>query len=435
MTAANPDRMPGRSRVFLFLQGPASRLFNQLGGALAARGHGVHRVNFHGGDQLFWRRPGALNYRGRDRDWPDFLETMILDLRVTDIVLFGDCRPRHRAAVMVARQLQLPVHVFEEGYIRPNWVTLELGGVNGHSSLPRDPDWYRVQASSLPAVAEGPRVASSFARRAGEDLAYNFGYMLLGWSFPFYRTHRPWHPLIEYAGWGARLVRRRLRHSGIAAAVAQAEVLRDFYVFPLQLDCDFQVRQHSPFGGMIPAIEAVLTSFAAHAPPHTILLVKEHPLDNGLRDWRKQVRAIAAGLGITQRVCYIEDGDLEHLTRSALGMVTINSTSGTLALAAGVPLATLGQAVYDLPGLTFQGELDAFWTDATPPDKALYAAFRRVLAHRCLVRGGLFSTDGLALLTEGAVARLEALRPPPRLARAPEALVHPPERQAAQAAG
>lgn len=396
-------------RTFLFLQGPASQFFSHLGNALAERGHAVHRINFHGGDQIFWKLPGALNYRGHDRDWPAFLETTILDRGITDIILFGDCRPRHRAAVSVASRLQLPVHVFEEGYIRPNWVTFELGGVNGHSNLPRDPDWYRDHAVHLDPVPEGAAVPSSFARRASEDLAYNFGYVLLAWSFPYYRTHRPWNPLVEYAGWGTRLIRRNLQRTAIATQVARAGTLGDFYVFPLQLDCDSQVRQHSSFGGMMPAIDTVLTSFANHAPRSTTLLVKEHPLDNGLRNWRKRVAAIAEREGIINRVLYIEDGDLDHLTRSARGMVTINSTSGTLALAAGVPVTTLGQAVYDIPGLTFQGSLDAFWTQATPPDAALFTAFRRVLAHRCLIRGGFFSTQAIRLLTEGAVARLETL--------------------------
>jgi capsular polysaccharide export protein len=422
-------------RVFLFLQGPASQFFSHLGQALAQHGHGVHRINFHGGDQLFWRLPGAVNYRGHDRNWPSFLEATILDYGVTDIILFGDCRPRHRAAITVARRLQRPVHVFEEGYIRPNWVTFELGGVNGHSSLPRDPGWYREQASRLEEVPESGNVASSFARRATEDLAYNFGYMLLGWSFPFCRTHRPWHPLVEYSGWAARLVRRRLQSAAIAAEVTRADTLKDFYVFPLQLDCDSQVRQHSAFGGMTPAIETVLTSFAAHAPASATLLVKEHPLDNGLRNWRRRLAEIAARLGINDRICYIEDGDLERLTRSARGMVTINSTSGTLALAAGVPVMTLGQAVYDMPGLTFQGSLDAFWTEAAPPDLALFAAFRRVLAHRCLVRGGFFSTGAVRLLTEGSVARLEALPAAHAVAGVRTAASLPAGEQSAQAVG
>jgi capsular polysaccharide export protein len=401
--------MAGTSRVFLFLQGPASQFFSHLGTALAERGHSVHRINFHGGDQIFWKLPGAVNYRGNDWHWPAFLEAKILDDGVTDVVLFGDCRPRHRAAVAISQRLQRPVHVFEEGYIRPNWVTFELGGVNGHSSLLRDPEWYHEQASLLAEVAESSTVPSSFSRRAIEDLAYNFGYMLLGWSFPFYRTHRPWHPLVEYAGWGSRLIRRKVHAASIAREVARADALDDFYVFPLQLDCDSQVREHSGFGRMTPAIETVVTSFAVHAPGATTLLVKEHPLDNGLRNWRKLVAEIAAKTGVADRVCYIEDGDLDRLTQSARGMVTINSTSGTLALAAGVPVITLGRAVYDIPGLTFQGALDAFWTKATPPDAALFTAFRRVLAYRCLVRGGFFSNEGVALLTEGAIARLEML--------------------------
>ena len=40
----------------------------------------------------------------------------------------------------------------EEGYVRPDWVTFEAGGVNGHSTLPRDPQWYLETAASLPPV-------------------------------------------------------------------------------------------------------------------------------------------------------------------------------------------------------------------------------------------------------------------------------------------
>ncbi len=401
----------------------------------------MSRINFHGGDQLFWTLPGARNYRGRDRDWPDYLAAVIRDSDVTDLVLFGDCRPRHRAAIKVAGRLGVPVRVFEEGYLRPHWVTLESGGVNGHSDLPRDPGWYRAQAALLPPLAvecgqdAADPVVSSFTRRALEDLAYNFGYLLLGWSFPFHRTHRPWHPLVEYAGWGTRLLRRRLTRGQLAAEAAAAATLPDAYMFPLQLDCDSQVRQHSSLGGMATAIEMVLASFARHAPAGASLVVKEHPLDNGLRDWRRLVATTAARLGISARVRYIADGDLARLTATARGMVTVNSTSGTLALAAGVPVMTLGQAIYDLPGLTFQGPLDAFWTMAEPPDAALFIAFRRVLAHRCLVRGGFFSTAGVAMLTREAVARLEARAPGHAMAGAPAAATPRPGLRTAGAMG
>jgi len=96
---------------------------------------------------------------------------------------------------------------------------------------------------------------------------------------------------------------------------------------------------------------------------------------------------------------------------------------------------TLGQAVYDMPGLTFQGSLDAVWTAATAPDAALFAAFRRVLAHRCLIRGGFFSTEAVGLLTEGAVARLEMLHAAQAVAGMRTAAMLPAGGQPAQATG
>ena len=96
--------------------------------------------------------PSVLRNRGDLHAWPEVLERLIGERGVTDIVLFGDCRPLHRAAIGVARELHVQVHVFEEGYIRPDWVTLEVGGVNGHSTLPKDPEYYVEAARHLPPV-------------------------------------------------------------------------------------------------------------------------------------------------------------------------------------------------------------------------------------------------------------------------------------------
>jgi capsular polysaccharide export protein len=87
-------------------------------------------------------------------------------------------------------------------------------------------------------------------------------------------------------------------------------------------------------------------------------------------------------------------------------MVCVNSTSATLALAAGSPVCALGEAIYNIPGLTFRGHLDEFWTDPVPPEPGLYGAFRRVLVDRCLVRGGLASETAVRTLIESIVRRL-----------------------------
>jgi capsular polysaccharide export protein len=396
-------------RAFLFLQGMATRFFERLGAALAARGHRVHRVNFNGGDRAFWRLPGAVDFSGRPEEWPEFLDRLIVENAISDIILFGDCRPLHRAAIRVAEGRILRIHVVEEGYLRPDWITFEEGGVNGNSALPRDPGWYRERARSLPAWRDPPSVPGSFRRRAVEDVLYTMASMTGMWRFPHYATHRPYYQLIEYAGWLRRLALKRRAERHAEAAIEALPAGPDpLFLFPLQLDCDYQVRVHSPFRAMHLAIEHVLSSFAGYAPPQARLVVKLHPLDSGLVDWAAITSHLAVEFGIADRIVILDGSDLGKLLAHDPAVVTVNSTVGTLALAAGLPVIALGKAVYDIPGLTFQGELREFWTAAAAPDAELFDAFRRVLAARCLLPGSLFNETGLTLAVGAAIERLEA---------------------------
>ena len=88
--------------------------------------------------------------------------------------------------------------------------------------------------------------------------------------------------------------------------------------------------------------------------------------------------------------------------------MTVNSTTGTLALAAGVPVITLGRVVYDIAGLTHQAPLDSFRIVPEPPCLRLYETFRRVLAHRCLLYGGFYDVSTRAALLSASVERILA---------------------------
>ena len=138
------------------------------------------------------------------------------------------------------------------------------------------------------------------------------------------------------------------------------------------------------------------------------LVIKQHPLDSGLHDWRAVIEDIAGELGIGRRVVFVEQADLLELVRGSLGMVTVNSTSGTLSLAAGRPTKVLGDAVYDIPDVTDQKPLDAFWSAPTPPDPVTWDAFYRLMAHRCLIHGAFLSNAGIDLLVAVATGRLIA---------------------------
>lgn len=396
-------------RRYLFLQGMATQFFAELGQTLARRGHVVRRINFNGGDWLFWRRRGSVAYRGTLNEWPRALERYLNDWRITDIVLFGDWRPLHAPAIRIARLRGITVHVFEEGYIRPGWITLEQGGVNKNSSLPRDPAWFLDTALTLPPFPNTEPVLGSFRSRAVQDVVYHVCRWLSAWRYPGYRTHLSVPPFVDYIFWLRRFMRasanRRRVEETLSALMARGT---PYFLVPLQLDSDSQLRFNSPFGHLAPAIDKIVESFARHAPADTLLLLKEHPLDNQKIDWRAQAMALANRLGIRDRVSYVAGGDVSELMLRSRGVVTVNSTSGLLALSLGVPVATLARPIYSLPGLTFQGDLDRFWCEATSPSVELVDAFRRVLVDRALIPGDFFSKEGVAKAVSSAVARFEA---------------------------
>lgn len=388
----------------MFLQAPPGEAFPRLARALRAEGLRVRRINFNGGDWVGWSGRGR-NFNGPLSEWPGFLAAALIAERVTDLVLFGDCRPMHRLAIDLARRSGVRVHVFEEGYIRPDWVTLEDGGVNGHSSLPRRSEWYLETAAYLPGVPELKALPSAVRERAWQVFLYYAACVVLAPAFLNYRTHRPVEPILEALGWIGRMARRRSERRRTHEAIASL-ANTPYFLLPLQLDSDAQIRVHSTFGSVRDSMEQIVASFAEHAPAGVKLVVKQHPLDCGLTPWRRLVRSAALRHRISEWVVFCELGDIGELVSGARGVVTVNSTTGALALAAGVPVLTLGAAIYDLPGLTFQGSLDAFWSDAVAPDARLYEAFRRVLADRCLVPGGFYGEEALARLSGRAMSRL-----------------------------
>ncbi len=393
-------------KTFLFLQGPHGPYFAMLADALRVRGHRALRININGGDKVDW--PGeATDYRGTFRNWPLFFDDFVVNHGVTDLILFGDCRPYHASAHGMSRLRGLRVHVVEEGYIRPDFLTLQDDGVNGNSTLPLDPQWYLDQARNLPEYdVNPPAVPSTFRARAHNTMRNGIASALMAPYFPFYRTHRPHSFLIESIAWCRKLMMRR-GEKRRSRTIWDTVKDQRYFVLPLQLNSDYQIRVHSPFGNMRAALRFVIKSFAQQAPDDVILLVKRHPLDPGLIGWNRLTRQLAAHYGVADRVIYLPDWDIAQVVDRSLGVVTVNSTVGTLALNSGQPVVVLGHAVYKVPGIVHSSSLDDFWRAPRKPNMTLYSAFRRVLVDRCLIRGGLLSEEGLALLVTNAVKRLE----------------------------
>src|SRR5688572_20183119 len=109
-----------RAQRVLLLQGPVGPFFRRFARDLEARGIQVTKVNFNSGDALYYRGGDVVPFRGRMEEWPQFLRTLLIERGIEAVFAFHDGRDIHKQAVAVARRLDIPMWVFEEGYLRPD---------------------------------------------------------------------------------------------------------------------------------------------------------------------------------------------------------------------------------------------------------------------------------------------------------------------------
>lgn len=393
-------------RRFLLLQGPTNLLFSRVAEKLRVLGHDVHRVNVCLGDELFWRGPGAVAYRGRRADWPGFVAAFYSAQAITDLVLLGEKREHHREAIAVARSRGIAVTVTDFGYLRPDWIVVERDGMNGDSRFPRDPAEILALADGLPPIDRRVRFPHHALNQALWDMKFHLSSAFFPFTFPHFKRHTLNHPLPNYLATGVRLARGRIEARRAANIVAAVIERGPYYVFAMQMEDDYSLREYSPYPDLDAAMREAIVSFAAHAPASSSLVFKVHPLDPGFKNWRWRIARMAEAANVASRVHYIDGGDLDALIEGCAGFVTINSTAGLRALELRRPTIALGQAVYRVPGLTFEERLDDFWTRAPAPDGPLADATLRVMGAMLHVRGSFYDADGIEAAATGMVYRL-----------------------------
>ncbi len=395
------DRMSGiapSSRVFLFLQGPHGPFFNRLGKMLRLAGSTVWRVGFNAGDRAFWFHPKSyIAYRGIVDEWADSFADLVLEKGVTDIVLYGDVRPVHAQAVAYAREKGLRIHVFEEGYMRPYWVTYERGGSNGNSRL-MDMSLTHMQRALEGSDMEAPLPPASW----GDMRQHIFYGALYHWFVMFrngdYRNFRPHRALPVTKEFQLYLKRLLLMpYLALDRIISTARIRMGgfpYHLALLQLEHDSSFQQHSPFDTMTDFLELVIDGFAKGAPAHHHLVIKAHPLEDGRVPLRREIRRLARAAGVKSRVHFVRGGKLAQLLGDCRSAVTVNSTAAQQVLWRGIPLKVFGDAVYSKPEFVSDQPLGEFFTRATRPDNKAYRDYRRYLLETSQLPGGFYSARG-----------------------------------------
>lgn len=394
-----------RNKNILLLQGPIGPFFKNLAADFQRIGAKVQKVNFNGGDWLFSPKD-SINFTGTLDEWGGFFSELINKNSIDTVILFGDCREYHRIAHTISSQRNIDIGVFEEGYVRPDYITFEEFGVNGNSQLSRDPEFYKKLDEDDYAFPETDSVGNTFWWTAGYAFLY-YLFSALGYPYFYRYQHHRSLSLWEVTYW-IRSIWRKQRYKIMEAGFQSDLVLyysKKYYLIPLQISTDAQVREHSQFSSVENFIDRTVGSFAAYAPKNTLLVIKHHPLDRGYHDYSSYIKRLSSHYHLEGRIVYLHDQHLPTLLKHARGVVMINSTVGLSAIHHKAPLKACGTAIYDMEGLTYQNSLDRFWGEAInfSIDYDLYQRFKGYVIRNKQINGNFYKKLKKSELQSGVI--------------------------------
>jgi len=383
---------------FLFLQGMQGAFFKRVGDALESRRYRVSRINLCLGDWIYWHGRNTFNFHGHFSEWQNYIDDFFSKNKITDLVLVGEQRRYHKIAIEIARTKGIRVIATDFGYVRPDWIALELNGLNGQSQIPKDIQTINHLNSTLPVIDVTTKFSDSQVNRIFHDIIYSMSTALDFIFFPHY-TYNDIRPSLKrypysFLKWAKLLINYK-KTKDFVARLASGRL--NHFTFAMQLEHDYQMISYSDYDDLLEPLEEVVQSFALYSTPDTHLVIKNHPGDFGIRNLKKDVSLLAQKFNVEQRVHFIDGGtSLDLCVQNASGLVTVNSTSGLRALQLGCPVKTLASPVYDMPGLTHQGTLDSFWRNTGKPDSENVSAFINFILNKLHVRGVFFKEPGMS---------------------------------------
>ncbi|EAK4494809.1 capsule biosynthesis protein [Campylobacter coli] len=379
-------------KTVLLLQGPVGTFFHRLAIKMKKNKTKVFKLNFNGGDFLFY--PSGKRCKCDEKDLENFYESFFKEKKIDAIVMYNDCRLIHAKAIKVAKELGIGIWIFEEGYLRPYCITFEKDGVNANSSLPRDKNFYlSCNILTKESIKEIPGGFKFMAFSA--FLYWLFSFLLA----PFFNNklhHRTLFPF-EFLFWFRSLYRKYLykfKEKKLNQKIYSLE--KKYFLAILQVYNDTQIKHHYK-KSIEEFIEELILSFANHARAKSYLIFKHHPMDRGYRNYSKLINGLSQKYHVEGRIFYVHDTYLPTLLKNALGCITINSTVGLSAILEGCPTKVCGNAFYNFEGLAYPKKLQFFWREAHAykPNPNLVLNFKNYLLNTNQFNGNFYKNSFL----------------------------------------
>ena len=149
------------------------------------------------------------------------------------------------------------------------------------------------------------------------------------------------------------------------------ELPEQYYFVPFQVPTDTQVLLNSPWIRSMEEFYEVLEKSVEFLPDSFKFVIKEHPSSNvRLDDYYNR----------NELIVFANSHNTQNLIENSKAVITLNSTVGIESLLLGKPVITLGDACYNIDGLTYHADrLEALGSIISAPDKINY---NKVLADK-----------------------------------------------------
>lgn len=360
---------PNKPKNILILQGDWEGGLCNVALDLQANGSEVCKVVFHAGDYAAYYKSGIklVKFDKPIESFEDWLRTHIQSEKIDTLVIYNEYRPYNKIGHQLSRELNIQCLILEMGLLRPDYITIYTPEQNTFEYL--QDLWENVLKDSHQPIESPPPHKLRRMQTANKIRQFAKYYILTRVSmklglFKHYVDQRTMS-LDHHFRAGLRGTLRlqgRSKQSRFNKILANRWKER-YYIVPLQVHCDSQITVRSKYTSIEEFIEEVTESFFKYAPAKTKLIFKVHPIDRGYADYRQFIQNLNAKFQ-SDRLLYLDKINNPIALTNALGCVTVNSSMGISSLINKTPVICLGEAAFDLPGLTHQGNLDTFWTDA-----------------------------------------------------------------------
>ena len=360
---------------------------------LQANGTRVRKVALNLTDKLYeYNGIECVKFDAPYEEFAGWLEEYVTQNNIDTLILYNEARPYNEIGWALAQKLGISCLVFELGLLRPNYCSVYSSHFH-HATHLKELWQQREQIEFEPL----PKTTVFCRPDSRVKLAKMCGLLLLNRLYTSltrnycHQVDKRCQKISTHLKPASKQILRFYARNNDAQynALFKGEWSKKYYLCPLQVHYDAQITERSDYDSIEDFIIEVADSFYTNAPQDTKLIFKVHPMNRGYVDYAELIESLNTKHG-DDRIIYLDRIHLPTTLINARGCVTVNSTVGISALEHLCPTITLGQAVFDLEGLTYQGSLDHFWQTEQPVQKKSVAKFLRLLQETTQAQGVLY---------------------------------------------